>query len=296
MSDVSSAPLHSAVDAYIAAPTGENRDNLNTAADEYRELWIVAQASGPASKRGPSHRTPPTTYDRKFEVERVVEGISVKLALQEREQKQRGEKHWTLSWRSKYSPNGTNRKFYYTKDDFWMVPAAIALEMIEEMKERGGLDAKEYPDPRPGPIETRVSTEMTPAEKLVALAQLTGPDEDMGSDPFFVIVSDPNDKWKKAMIVDTDTDTATFRSITEDPDYMPKKVLRPGEGWWLDNSMMDANVQQTRAIYAHLRDYLGAAPTEPRQFTLADCLEGIPMKRGAKEKPEPELSGSGSRR
>ncbi len=77
---------------------------------------------------------------------------------------------------------------------------------------------------------------------------------------------------------------------------MPKKVLRPGEGWWLDNSMMDANVQQTRAIYAHLRDYLGAAPTEPSQFTLADCLEGIPMKRGAKEKPEPELSGSGSRR
>ena len=58
------------------------------------------------------------------------------------------------------------------------------------------------------------------------------------------------------MIVNTDTDTATFRSITENPDYMPKKVLRPGGGWWLDNSMMDANVQQMMKFCTNLRDFL----------------------------------------
>ena len=269
MSDVPSAPLYSAVDAYIEAPTGDNRDNINTAADEYRELWIVAQASGPASKKRPSHRTPTTTrspattYDQLREVMRVVDGIPVKLALQERTEQERwsadAEKHCMISWRTKYSAGGPNRRFYHTKDGFWTIRPTIALEMIEEMEARGGLDVKKYRDPRWGPdktFETLVSTEMTPAEKAEELARLTGPDEDWGSDPFFVIISDPNDKWKKVMIVDPDTDRATFRSITEDPDYMPKKVLRPGEGWWLDNSMMDANVQQTGAFYTNLRNYL----------------------------------------
>ncbi len=81
-------------------------------------------------------------------------------------------------------------------------------------------------------------------------AQLTGSDEDWGSNPFL------NPEVKKVMIVNTDTDTVTFRSITKHPDYMPKKVLRPGDGWWLDNSMMDANVQQMTKFHTNLRDYL----------------------------------------
>lgn len=71
-----------------------------------------------------------------------------------------------------------------------------------------------------------------------------------------MVNSDPNDDWKKVMIVNTDTGTATFRSITKDPGYMPKKELRPGADWWLDNSMMDANVQQMKAFYSNLRDLL----------------------------------------
>jgi hypothetical protein len=264
MSDVPSVPLYNAVDAYIAAPTRENRDNLNAAADEYRELWIVAQASGPASKKKPRQRPSNTKYYRKFEVTRVVDGIPVELALQKREPGQplipADEKPWwTLSWRTKYSAGGPNRRFYHTKDDYWAIPAALALEMIEEMEELGGMD-KRYFDHRWGSnetVKTSVSTEMTPAEKAEELARLTDPDENWGSNPLLVINSDPNDKWKKVMIVNTDTDTATFRSITEDSAYMPKKDLRPGEGWWLDNSMMDADVQQMKMFYTHLRDCLG---------------------------------------
>ncbi len=257
MSDTLSATLTSAVNVYIEAPTGAHRDNLILAADEYRELWInVRAAREPASKKRSSHPTP-TVYRRKFEDMQFVEGIPVTLALQEREK--RGEQHWVLSWRTRYSPGGPNRRFYDLENGIWTIPAAIALELFEKMKVRGGLDFEEYPDPRllHHEIEVSVSTELTSAKKEEALAQLTRPDEKFGSDPFFVTVSDPKPTVTKAMIVDTDTDTVTFRSITEDPEYMPKKNLNRGPGRWLDNTMLDANVQQMTKFYENLRGYLG---------------------------------------
>jgi hypothetical protein len=226
-------------------PFGENPLSTHSPRD---------QRSGTSKLKARQHSSP-TTYDPKHKVMRHVDGIPVKLALQKRTNETRGESHWTLSWRTRYSPGGRNRRFYQTQNGFWTISVAVALEMIQEMNAWGGLDEK-YFDPRPFELKALVSTEMTLGESAEELARLTGPDEDWGSDPFFVIISDPNDKWKKIMIVDSDTDTATFRSITEDPDYKPKTALRPGDGWWLDNSMMDANVQQTRAFYSNLRDYL----------------------------------------
>ena len=258
MGNSTSAPLLSAVDAYIAAPTGDNRDKLMAVADEYRESWIIAQASGqsPSKKMKVDRRNPPTTYDRKLGVVRVVDGILVALALQERTSAREGQSWWTLSWRAKYSPDGPNRRFYFTHDGCWMIPATVALEMMDEMASRGGLDERYFDHHRRPRFQTWVSTEVTPAERAEALTKLTGPDEDWGADPFLVINFDPNDRWKKVLIVNPETGTATFRSITEDPDYMPRKVLRPGEGWWLDNSMMDANVQQMRVFHSNLRDHL----------------------------------------
>jgi len=201
-------------------------------------------------------RDPLTTYDRKLVVVRSVDGIPVSLALQERTNARECRSWWTLSWRAKYSPDGPNRRFYFAHDAYWMIPATVALEMMNEMASQGGLDESYFDlrrQPRP---QTQVSTEMTPAQRAEALTKLTSPEEDWGADPFFIINFDPNDLWKKVLIVDPQTGTATFRSITEDPDYKPKKVLRPGEGWWLDNSMMDANVQQTRVFHSKLCDYL----------------------------------------
>ena len=127
--------------------------------------------------------------------------------------------------------------------------------MIEEMESRGALGEK-YLDRRAEFCDTLVSTEMTSAQRNRELASITGPEENLGSDPFFVINSDPDDNWRKTLIVNTETGIATFRSITKDPNYMPKKELRPDADWWLDNSMMDANVQQMRAFYSSLRDLL----------------------------------------
>ena len=228
-------------------------------ADEYREFWILAQASGGVTtKKRPGQRTPTTTYAQEKKIERVVNGILVTLALQERTNVSEDKPWWVLSWRTRYSPVGQNRRFYFTKDGCWTIPAVVALEMIEKMEVKGGLDEKYFDHRGQTTIKTMGSTTMTPDEKMDALEGLTGPDEDWGTDPLLVINSDPNERWKKVMIVNSDTDTATFRSITEDPDYMPRKVLRPDVGWCLDNSMLDASVQQMRAFYSNLQNYLSS--------------------------------------
>lgn len=192
-------------------------------------------------------------YDERFAVRRTVDGIPVKLTLQKRIAGFDVEKPWwTLCWRTNYSVGGSNRRFYISKGDCWVIPADIALEMIDEMESLGGLH-EGYFDHRGGtsPPEFLVSTEMANA-----LEGITGPDEDWGVYPFFVICSDPSREWKKVLLINTETNIATFRSITENPSYKPKKVLRPNAGWWLDNSMMDANVQQMRVFHSQLKQYL----------------------------------------
>ena len=255
MKKLSSESLRNTLNAYIKAPTEKNRAELVAAMEEYKDLWITAHASGGTDN--PRNCTPPTSYSRAMKATKEIKGIAVELALQKRTSETAGASWWVLSWRTKYSPNGTNRRFYSTKNGIWTIPATEALEMMEEMESMGAL-GQEYLDSRcPAFVcSTLVSTKMTPEEKEHELAIFTNPEEDWGSDPFFVVNSDPNKNWKKVLIVNTETGVATFRSITKNPDYMPKKVLRPGAEWWLDNSMMDANVQQVEAFYSNLRDLL----------------------------------------
>lgn len=251
--------VRNALNVFVQAPTSQNRGRLLDAADEYRELWIEAQAGEGAPRlRVSAGRKQPTAYARALEVLEIVDGIPVKLALQERTSAMRADPWWTLSWRTRYSPDGSNRRFYLTKEGCWTIPAEIALHMIRQMEALGGLD-EQYFDHGGGPkLETLVSTELTPDQRAEEFAKLTSPDEDWGENPFFVIASDPHESWKKAMIIKRESDAATFRSTTEDPDYMPRKVLRPDQGWWLDNSMMDANVQQMTEFYRHLEAYVRA--------------------------------------
>lgn len=251
--------LKEAVDSFIQAPTGANKERLVHAADEYRESWILSQASRvikaqPAST--PQSST--TSYDRALEVTRLVDGIRVTLALQQRTSVNEAHPWWVVSWRTKYSPDGPNRRFYLTSDGSWTIPASVALEMIEEMATLGGLDDKYFDTRRRPEFKAIVSSDMSATERAKALATVTGPDEDWGLNPSFVICYDPHKDWKKVLIVDTRSNAATFRSITEKADYMPRKVLRLGAGWWLDNSMMDANVQQMRVFRSALKHYLAS--------------------------------------
>ena len=198
-----------------------------------------------------------TSYSRAMKVTREIDGIAVELVLQKRTSAAAGAFWWVLSWRTRYSPNGRNRRFYFTrKDGVCTIPAARALEMMEEAESEGALD-QEYLDldRHAGfACDPLVSTKMSSADRKRELESFTGSEEDWGPDPFFVVNPDPNENWKKVLIVNTDDGTAIFRSITEDPDYKPHKTLRPGADWWLDNSMIDANVQQMRVFYSNLRD------------------------------------------
>jgi len=247
--------ITAALGAFVRSPTTENREQLLAAADEYRELWIKAQAG---KKPTVQRSNTPTSYERVQEVVEVVSGIPVKLALQERTSAAWDDPWWVLSWRTKYSPDGSNRRFYMTKAGCWTIPAETALRMMEQMQSLGGF-SDDYLDHRRRPTcDALVSTDLTPDKRANELASVTSSEEDWGDDPFFVIASDSHKSWKKVMIIDRDNDLATFRSITEDLDYMPKKVLRSGACWWLDNSMMDANVQQMRHFLNHLRNYLNS--------------------------------------
>jgi hypothetical protein len=151
-----------------------------------------------------------------------------------------------------------------TTNGCWTIPARVALEMIDEVGARGGLDDSYLDHRGKKELSPRVSTAMTAAERSEAFATIVGPDEDWGRDPFFVICPDPGKHWQKVLIMNTSTEVATFRSITTDRSYKQKKTLRPAEGWWLDNSMMDASVQQTRAFASALRTYLDGRWTKKR--------------------------------
>jgi len=255
MTDGIGDEFQAAVEAYRFAPTADNRDRLVVAADGYREKWIVDQASRGASNMANARQTP-TSYDRELEVMSVVDGIPVKLALQQRTSKTEPDPWWTLSWRTKYSAKGSNRRFYLADGACWTIPAKTALDMIDDLEASGGMHQQYFDRRSKSEIEPTVSIELAPQQRTEAFAKVTGPKEDWGNDPFFVITLDPNRNWKKVLIVNTVSGSATFRSITEDPDYMPKKVLRAGAGWWLDNSMMDASVQQMKVFQIHLRQYL----------------------------------------
>ena len=85
MKKLTSTPLLHAADDFIKAPTRDNRDNLMLAADEYRDAWILAQPSvANTSTNTAKRRSLGTSYERALEVTRMLEGIPIALALQER--------------------------------------------------------------------------------------------------------------------------------------------------------------------------------------------------------------------
>ena len=259
MTDLDVNLVKGALEDFLLGPTKDHQDVLLAASDRYREAWIEAKASGlPVSP--PKKTVPPkpatTTYEREFQVRRDIDGVPVRLALQERTSEKVGLTWWVLSWRTNLESSGRNRRFYFSESDYWTLPSEDALELMQEIEARGGLDDQYFDIRHKGELVTHVSTELDNDERAERLARMTAEDEDWGDDPFFVIAGDPNGDWQKVMLVNRETGMATFRSITSDPTYRPKKELRPGEGWWLDNSMMDANVQQTRQFVKYLHEFI----------------------------------------
>ncbi len=267
------------VQKFLEAPTNANREQLLIAAETYRDAWILTMASGNKDDNIPdptswapeaiakfyseqlSKTSSSTTYARKLEAVRSMSnGLPVKLALQKRTNSREKKPYWTLSWRTKYSPTGTNRRFYYSSGQYWHCPARTALELLEDLNAQGGL-GEEYLDIRPGNSNIKIiidpETEITnPKLYLDQCRSIFAPNENWGSSPKVVALTDTNADWKKVMILNPQTQHCTFRSLTKNASYMPKKGLEKSNEWWLDNAMMDANVQQMRIFHKKLKSLI----------------------------------------
>lgn len=166
--------------------------------------------------------------------------------------------YYTLSWRSRYrtSPSQNRRLYVTDSDGFWTIPADLATLILRQASDRGFLDA-EHDDPgirHDGPMNFVVadSRTLTQEDFRRTLAEIIFDDEDWGSTPTFVIAETPDGRWRKIMIVDTDSNVCTFRSMTTDQRYGMKDTRRRNGRWYLDRSMQDASAAAMRQFLAVL--------------------------------------------
>lgn len=258
MSKQAANRLRDHLNLFLEAPTRQRQATLMAAADEYREHWIETQAAGNTKVDDDSSAQPATRYRRIHSVlANQPDGTEVTLALQSRMSVHEGKTWNVVSWRTRLGPGGHNRRFYVTKDDAWTIDARTALEMYSNLEAMGGL-GDQFSDQRSPGFQVTVSDDLTTRDRASMLEEITLAGENWGDDPFFAVLNDPNDHWRKILIVNRNSGIATFRSTTTDEAYMPRKTMRPNSRWFLDNSMQDVNVQQARAILAELQRITGA--------------------------------------
>lgn len=252
MADVT--PVRSALDAFISTPTAEKLLALNQEAEAYRERWIESRSGAVSSaidsneSRGSGEGA--TRYKRIKTVHgKQSDGTELVLALQYRTSRREGMKWHVVSWRSRLSPGGHNRRFYLTAGRPWSMPADLALQMLESLNAQGGLESR-FDD-----TQRRPDFDVTEDHLLT---DLTMEGEGWSPRTKAIVLTDPHVKWRKVMLFDPDNRIVTFRSLTKDTNYMPRADLRPGSDWFLDNSMQDSNVQQARVFLERLRSLLGS--------------------------------------
>ncbi len=184
-------------------------------------------------------------------------GLPVCLRLQRRLDDPPDE-YSTLSWRSRYRTSPKQKRRYYetSADGFWTIPADLAVHILGQASGKGFLDTK-YNDPgtRHEGAERYVAADsrtLSSVDYRRSLDEITFDDEDWGLVPVFVIAETPDDKWRKIMIVDTNNNVCTFRSMTTDENYRNKYMKWRNGRWFLDRSMQDASAAVMRQFFAVL--------------------------------------------
>ncbi|MFL2553234.1 MAG: hypothetical protein ACJ0S4_00855 [Candidatus Rariloculaceae bacterium] len=233
--------------AYKDTPSKENFEALVDGAELYKEYWIATRsAAKPYIQKNPDT---PTRYKRICSVRGTqLDGTEITLALQHRTQPDKTS-FYAVSWRTRLgsadSNKSVNRRFYITNGKIWSLPLKEAIHMLEKLEEKGGFNEK-YFDLRVEPDTSFVASE--------TLEDVTMVDEDWGNNPFLLVLKDPNEDWRKVLIVNREIGVATFRSITKCAKYKPRKELCPGHNWVLDNSMQDVSVQLAQVFLNKLRE------------------------------------------
>lgn len=229
----------------------------------------AAALRSPAGRRSSGDSVGATSYaPSDMSIDRVdPNGIEVSLRLHQRTNSAPGSAvsgsmtWWAVSWRTRLRPGGPNRRFYMYEGLPWSIPTSLAVDMMEEMESRGGLDDR-YLLNWPGDHQDAVfrSSEPDPDPHRV-LQEITLPSESWG-DPSWLVwqnrpqPSNPASMWRKCLLVDSRNGVATFRSTTTDWTYKQRKEMRPGAMWFLDNSMPDLSVEQVRVMLEYVRGCL----------------------------------------
>ena len=254
--------LNQSFNYFLEIPTQQGQDALIAAAEDYREEWIKSMAAGVGIRKSHASKEVTTRYKKVFSVFGTQpDGTEITLSLQSRTKAASNATWYAVSWRTRLKPGGANRRFHFTDNNAWTIDAPQALKMLGELDALGGLEEKYDDTERNSEFEaTVVSEELTNTDSAAMFEEITMPEEAWGKDPFFVVINDPDQDWRKILIVNRETGDATFRSTTRNENYMPRKVLREGSEWFLDNSMQDCNVQQARTFLERLQTIVPNLP------------------------------------
>jgi len=249
--------LNQAFELFVDTPTRQGQEGLVVAAEDYREEWIVNRSTvEPVQTRKSTNNQAPTRYSKILSVAgKQPDGTELTLALQSRTKtsEDASYSYHVVSWRTRLKPGGSNRRFYFTKEKAWTLDATLALDMLQDLEKNGGLNDKYFDLKRRPNFSTIVSNELPDDKRLSLYNEITLADEQWGATPFFIVLEQREDGWRKILIVNRETGEATFRSTTRREEYMPRKTIRDDSEWYLDNSMQDTNVQQAKVFIEHLR-------------------------------------------
>ena len=155
---------------------------------------------------------------------------------------------WTaFSWRTRLAPGGSNRRFYMHQGEPWTISSQLAIAMLSELDGQHPFASDPGTTVRP---EVLFSCSMTPEMRSKYWLEIRLPEDRWSRDVEFVVTQDPfrRNHWRKIGIVDHSTGRATFRSTTRDATYGQKKAIPDWNGWFLDNSMLDAGGREMGAF------------------------------------------------
>ncbi len=147
--------------------------------------------------------------------------------------------HRMLSWRQA-RPNNTNRKFYIEGNFSWSITVDVALDLMSRASNAGYLCAESHD---PGEIAQSIIIEPGNAayHDLIRMVLVADVLDETWINSSVVLCVQRNPSWRKAMLI-SPGNNVTFRSFTNDINY--KAAYRKyvsGDGWWLDQSMLDAH-------------------------------------------------------
>jgi len=249
--------LNNAFGSFVEQPSEANAEALLKEISDYPVNWGLGMAEGHNIGKSLAKKVKGGVG---YEPERLsnhvtsdADGNRLSLLLQRRVED--GIPWHVLSWRSVYPGTNSNRRFYMSADgEPWSTPVESALSALQYAESEGWLVDENLDLRRRPECQVEVSTEMDEAERRAYLNSFIVPGESFENPDFFVVCEDPNQDWRKIMLINDGR--ATFRSATTDPEYGMLKHLHNGVMWNLDNSMQDCNVQQGRAFLEQLTAYM----------------------------------------